>query len=145
MAMSKQQGFTLIELMIVVAVIGILASIAIPAYSDYTRRTYLADALVVAAGVRVSVEEYKASMGVWPASNASAGLASPTAYWGAAIEQLTLESSGSIVLIKVQLNQKVSSGAYVWLEPQENVSGAFAWKCHGDATINRLMPSNCRD
>lgn len=140
-----QRGFTLLELMIVVAIVGILAAIAIPAYQDYTRRAYLTEALSIASGVRASVEEYRASMGSWPGSNASAGIASATDYWGQAITRLDLVASGSIVLIQVELNQKVASGAHMWLEPLENVSGAFAWRCHGDAGIDRLMPSNCRD
>ena len=140
----RQHGFTLIELMIVVAIIGILAAVAIPAYQDYTRRAYISEALVAAAAAKTAVQEYHAANGSWPNSNASAGLAAADQHQGNAMQRLEIIASGGVSLIRIELNAKVSSGAHVWLEPEATASGAFRWTCRGDSDLNRLLPSNCR-
>ncbi|MCH6548628.1 MAG: pilin, partial [Proteobacteria bacterium] len=74
-----QQGFTLIELMIVVAIIGILAAIAIPAYQDYTVRAQVSEGLNLGGGAKTAVTEYFQDRGAWPVNNTEAGLdATPT-------------------------------------------------------------------
>lgn len=74
MKKSIQQGFTLIELMIVVAIIGILAAVAIPAYQDYTIRAKVSEVLVLASAARTNVAEYYISVGSMPASTNAAGI-----------------------------------------------------------------------
>ena len=68
--MRKQSGFTLIELMIVIAIPGILMAIAIPAYNDYTIRAKVSEGINMAAGAKLAVSEYRLSEGTWPANNA---------------------------------------------------------------------------
>src|SRR5690554_1411179 len=77
MKKTVQKGFTLIELMIVVAIIGILAAVALPAYQDYTIRAQVSEGLSLGSGARTAVTEYYQQHGEWPADNATAGLAEP--------------------------------------------------------------------
>ncbi len=142
---NRQSGFTLIELMIVVAIIGILAAIAIPAYQDYTRRAYISEVLVAASAAKTAVEEYHAANGSWPASNASAGIADATASRGGSIARLDVQASGSVSVISVEVSSKIFSGAHVWLTPQATTSGSYRWVCSGDNDLTRLLPSNCRN
>ncbi|HFB5503202.1 TPA: pilin, partial [Neisseria gonorrhoeae] len=74
---TLQKGFTLIELMIVIAIVGILAAVALPAYQDYTARAQVSEAILLAEGQKSAVTEYYLNHGIWPENNASAGVASP--------------------------------------------------------------------
>ncbi|HEZ3198535.1 TPA: pilin [Neisseria meningitidis] len=72
---TLQKGFTLIELMIVIAIVGILAAVALPAYQDYTARAQVSEAILLAEGQKSAVTEYYLNHGIWPANNSSAGVA----------------------------------------------------------------------
>ncbi|EMR8734991.1 pilin, partial [Neisseria gonorrhoeae] len=73
---TLQKGFTLIELMIVIAIVGILAAVALPAYQDYTARAQVSEAILLAEGQKSAVAGYYLNNGIWPKDNASAGVAS---------------------------------------------------------------------
>ncbi|ENT1551958.1 pilin [Neisseria gonorrhoeae] len=74
---TLQKGFTLIELMIVIAIVGILAAVALPAYQDYTARAQVSEAILLAEGQKSAVTEYYLNHGIWPENNGAAGVASP--------------------------------------------------------------------
>lgn len=103
MMKKVQQGFTLIELMIVVAIIGILAAIAIPAYQDYTKRAHVSEGLSLAAGAKTAVSEFYSTNNDWPTNNASAGLAASSAITGNAVSSVNVNAS----TITVTYNSKV--------------------------------------
>ncbi|EMT5470433.1 pilin, partial [Neisseria gonorrhoeae] len=87
---TLQKGFTLIELMIVIAIVGILAAVALPAYQDYTARAQVSEAILLAEGQKSAVTEYYLNHGIWPANNTSAGVASPSDIKGKYVESVTV-------------------------------------------------------
>mgnify|MGYP003860510105 CR=1 FL=1 len=137
--MKKQQGFTLIELMIVVAIIGILAAVALPAYQDYTKRSHVAEGLSLASGAKAAVSEYYSSEGSWPSSNAAAGLASTIS--GTAVSSVVVQNSA----ITITFNAKVDSGKKLELKASDQ-NGAIQWACGGGNTDvdGKYLPSRCR-
>ena len=88
---SLQKGFTLIELMIVVAIIGILAAVALPAYQDYTARAQMSEAMSLAGGQKGAMSEYHSNKGVWPANNADAGIAPATDIKGKYVAKIVFQ------------------------------------------------------
>ncbi|HEZ8659213.1 TPA: pilin, partial [Neisseria gonorrhoeae] len=87
---TLQKGFTLIELMIVIAIVGILAAVALPAYQDYTARAQVSEAILLAEGQKSAVTEYYLNNGIWPENNASAGVASSDKIKGKYVESVTV-------------------------------------------------------
>ena len=139
MKRTMQKGFTLIELMIVVAIIGILAAIALPAYQDYTKRTHVSEGLTLAGGAKASVTEYFSSQGKFPSNNSSAGLAAATDIKGNAVTSVEV-ASGKIT---ITYNDKVTNGAKLELSPTTG-AGGVQWSCKGGTVIAKYRPSNCR-
>ncbi|ENV6648670.1 pilin [Neisseria gonorrhoeae] len=85
---TLQKGFTLIELMIVIAIVGILAAVALPAYQDYTARAQVSEAILLAEGQKSAVTEYYLNNGEWPENNTSAGVANPTEIKGKYVQKV---------------------------------------------------------
>ena len=139
MKRTMQKGFTLIELMIVVAIIGILAAIALPAYQDYTKRTHVSEGLTLAGGAKASVTEYFSSQGNFPSNNTSAGLAAATDIKGNAVTQVAV-ANGKIT---ITYNNKVTNGATLELSPSSG-AGGVQWSCKRGSVIAKYRPSNCR-
>ncbi|WP_051323620.1 pilin, partial [Kingella kingae] len=111
---TMQKGFTLIELMIVIAIIGILAAIALPAYQDYTKRSRVSEGLSLAGGAKSALTEYYASNNEWPENNAAAGIAANNKITGNAVKsvEVAAETTGATGKgkITVTFNGKVKEG-----------------------------------
>jgi type IV pilus assembly protein PilA len=104
--LQNQRGFTLIELMIVVAIIAILAAIALPAYMSYTIRVQISEAVVLTAPAKTAVSEYRSVRGVFPTSNDLAGIPQPTSIVGNFVESVAIGSDG---VISVTLGNDVNA------------------------------------
>ncbi|HFB0668681.1 TPA: pilin, partial [Neisseria gonorrhoeae] len=89
---TLQKGFTLIELMIVIAIVGILAAVALPAYQDYTARAQVSEAILLAEGQKSAVTEYYLNNGEWPENNASAGVASSDKIKGKYVQKVEVNN-----------------------------------------------------
>ncbi|ENS7756303.1 pilin [Neisseria gonorrhoeae] len=87
---TLQKGFTLIELMIVIAIVGILAAVALPAYQDYTARAQVSEAILLAEGQKSAVTEYYLNHGIWPKDNGDAGVASSSSIKGKYVKSVTV-------------------------------------------------------
>ena len=145
--MKKHQGFTLIELMIVIAIIGILAAIAIPAYQDYTIRSKVSEGLNMAGAAKLAVAETFDSSGKFPSvDNVSYGLPAAASITGTYVSNIVAAATTGLVTImyKTIAPGKVDSGDTVILHPDTTNAGAMKWTCSSSTINARFLPANCR-
>jgi type IV pilus assembly protein PilA len=145
--MKKQQGFTLIELMIVVAIIGILAAIAIPAYQDYTIRAQVSEGLNLAAGAKAAVTEYYQDRGVLPTDNLEAGLSLADEIEGNYVASVTVADGVITVLYSSADPQQANdaiNGASLLLTPNVLNAGSVDWNCSGGTTGTNPLSDNAK-
>lgn len=147
MKKQQQKGFTLIELMIVVAIIGILAAVALPAYQDYTVRAKLSEATGMAAAAKTAVTEYYQSNGDLPTSNTEAGIRTINSDYVDSIAvgaagKITVDLTATAAGIGKALDEANDS---IFFTPTEN-SGTLTWVCSTNIieAERSILPSNCR-
>ena len=153
MKKQLQQGFTLIELMIVVAIIGILAAIAIPAYQDYVIRAQVTEGLSLMDGAKSAVTEYYSNHGTWPPSNAAAGLATNSSINGNYVSQVDVSTNGLIIATyggpTATAGKKANTaiaGATLELSAITAGGGSIAFTCKAGSTTPvpaKYLPSSC--
>ncbi|HEZ6928031.1 TPA: pilin [Neisseria meningitidis] len=125
---TLQKGFTLIELMIVIAIVGILAAVALPAYQDYTARAQVSEAILLAEGQKSAVTEYYLNHGEWPANNSSAGVATSANIKGKYVQSVTV-ANGVITaqMASSNVNKEIKDKKLsLWAKRQD---GSVKWFC----------------
>ncbi|HEZ4695082.1 TPA: pilin [Neisseria meningitidis] len=160
---TLQKGFTLIELMIVIAIVGILAAVALPAYQDYTARAQVSEAILLAEGQKSAVTEYYLNHGIWPGDNSSAGVASSSTIKGKYVAGVKVEKgvitatmassnvNNEIKGKKLSLWAKRQDGSVKWFCGQPvtrdapNASADAVNKVTGNEIDTKHLPSTCRD
>ncbi|HEZ9509124.1 TPA: pilin, partial [Neisseria gonorrhoeae] len=125
---TLQKGFTLIELMIVIAIVGILAAVALPAYQDYTARAQVSEAILLAEGQKSAVTEYYLNNGIWPENNGDAGVASPSDIKGKYVESVTV-TNGVVTakMLSSGVNKEIQGKKLSLWARREN--GSVKWFC----------------
>ena len=139
-----QKGFTLIELMIVVAIIGILAAVAIPAYQDYIARSQVSEAISLTAGGKTPLAEYYADKGVWP-TTASDVMGTTSGKYVSGISITTGAGiSGALALTATMQTSNVNSAIAGSTLILETTDGGKAWSCTGGTITAKYKPASCR-
>ncbi|HEZ5828681.1 TPA: pilin [Neisseria meningitidis] len=159
---TLQKGFTLIELMIVIAIVGILAAVALPAYQDYTARAQVSEAILLAEGQKSAVTEYYLNHGIWPANNSSAGVASASDIKGKYVQSVEVKNGVvTATMASSNVNNEIKGKKLsLWAKRQ---NGSVKWFCGQPVTRNdtatdddvtaasdkqidtKHLPSTCRD
>ncbi|HEZ6569894.1 TPA: pilin [Neisseria meningitidis] len=161
---TLQKGFTLIELMIVIAIVGILAAVALPAYQDYTARAQVSEAILLAEGQKSAVTEYYLNHGEWPGNNSSAGVATSASDIKGKYVQSVEVAKGVITatMLSSGVNKEIQGKKLsLWAKRQ---NGSVKWFCGQPVTRNdtnaddvtadgnsnngintKHLPSTCRD
>ena len=141
------KGFTLIELMIVVAIIAILAAIALPAYQDYVIRSQVSEGSVLSDGAKTAVAEFYSNRGTAPTDNASAGLATSTSITGKFVSQLNVSAGIITTTFSNASPQRANvaiNGSTLSFTPIFGASaGSTVWTC-SSAIANKWLPTVCR-
>lgn len=138
----KQKGFTLIELMITVAIVGILAAVALPAYQNYTIRAQVSEGFTLAGGLQTAVAEYYAQKGDYPAALTDIGVT--TAPKGKYTSSVEMAAGVITVNYGLAANSKIKDTGSVVLTPTDDGQGNIHWKCAPGGTVTTAyVPSSC--
>jgi len=148
-----QKGFTLIELMIVVAIIGILAAIALPAYQDYTVRSKISEAMLALDGCKIGVAEFLQSNNAFPADANAAGCNTTSTKY---VTGLAVNNASGAITVTIQGTGSAADGDTLTLQPTSDAARTTAlaaagtaiqgWSCgtSGGATHYKYFPAGCR-
>lgn len=146
---SSQKGFTLIELMITVAIVGILAAVALPAYQDYTIRAQVSEGSSLIGGLQTAEQEYYANNGSF-ADEATLGITAPSGKYVSGITTANASATGVDLVVAYSsaapqsANTKINGGTLTYTAIDDG-NGNVHWKCKPDGTLvtTRYVPSSC--
>jgi len=142
---SMHKGFTLIELMIVVAIIAILAAIAIPAYQDYLIRTQVSEGAVLTDGAKTALGEFYSNTGRFPTIQSSAGLATASSISGKYVASVSVTTTtGRITALFNATNANKAIQGDTFVLSAVTSAGAIAWTCQQSNVAKKYLPTSCR-
>ncbi|MBN8922621.1 MAG: prepilin-type N-terminal cleavage/methylation domain-containing protein [Rhodanobacter sp. 68-29] len=151
---NLQKGFTLIELMIVVAIIAILAAIAIPQYQNYITKTQFSESQTIADGMKTSVSEYYTQAGTCPTLGTTAGFPTGVSYAGKYVASAAVAAgtAGTSPMCDITLTFKSTAGSIsaplqggkTVLFQGSNAGGNFTWKCSSANVASKYLPQACQ-
>ena len=142
-SIPRAKGFSLIELMIVVGILGILAAIALPAYQDYTVRSKVSEGLLFASAAKIAVVESYRHVGALPSSNEAAGLSEAEDITSQYVDRLEIRDEGRIWVTFNDAIPQLNQGSVVLAaEPH---GSALSWCCYSPDIDARYLPASCRD
>lgn len=143
MSVKKSQGFTLIELMITVLIVGLLMAIALPAYANFQKKAKIAEGLNMASAATTAVSLYRIETGEWPANNAQAGLAATIETTH--VRDLQIINDGVVeITIKSESLGSVADQSFLY-SPAEGETGSVSWVCSPPGGLSQnLLPAQCR-
>ncbi|EMS5216177.1 pilin, partial [Neisseria gonorrhoeae] len=138
---TLQKGFTLIELMIVIAIVGILAAVALPAYQDYTARAQVSEAILLAEGQKSAVTEYYLNHGIWPENNSAAGVASASKIIGKYVKQVEVKNGVvTATMASTGVNKEIQGKKLsLWARRED---GSVKWFCGQPVTRDNVAADN---
>ena len=142
--MKRQQGFTLIELMIVVAIVAILAAIALPAYQDYIIRSQVSEAATLLDGTKTTTTEFFENKGYFPGSNLSAGMALNTSILGNYVSKVDTVSGVTSATMGRSANTAVASKVLILSAYTAANGGSVRFRCLSSTIQARYLPTTCR-
>lgn len=134
----KQKGLTLIELMLVIAIIGILLTIAVPTYRDHAIKARITEGLTMAEAAKLAVTEYTMTNHNLPPSQAAAGYTSPAST--ANVQSIAIEPKGVIAISYTELAGKGT----ILLVPAMGAGGEITWTCDKGTLAKQYRPASCR-
>jgi len=139
---QRVRGFTLIELMLVVAIVGILASVAIPSYQDYTTRAKVSEGISLASNFMLSIEDAWTSNAVTPLTGLPASTSNPAA---SNVQSILADTTSGQITITYGAAAGLMNGHSITMTPQLIINMPVIWVCQVDlASNNRYVPPSCR-